>query len=84
MRVFAFQDMFYEFVENGSKKEYRAAVQVLRQQYEDNAESGKIIKKMKSWGFPNKNVLCNKGRMNVKRYLSLLANKALRREYLGF
>ena len=84
VRVFAFQDMFYEFVENGSKKEYRAAVQVLRQQYEDNAESGKIIKKMKSWGFPNKNVLCNKGRMNVKRYLSLLANKALRREYLGF
>ena len=84
VNVFAFQDMFYEFVENGGKKEYRAAVQVLRQQYERNAESGKIIEKMRSWGFPNKNVLCNKGRMNMKRYLSLLANKALRKEYLGF
>ena len=83
-RVYAFQEMFYEFIINGGKKEYRAAISVLRQQYEKNAKSGKVIKKMKSWKFPNKNVLGNEGRMNMKRYLSLLANKALRKKYMGF
>ncbi len=84
-RVFAFQDMFYEFIANGSKKEYRAAVEVLRKLYDDNAEAGKIIEKVKgSWDLASKNVTCNRGRMNVRRYLALLANVELRRKYFGF
>jgi len=84
-RVFAFQDMFYEFISNGSKKEYRAAIDVLRKLYEDNAEDGKIIEVVRgSWDLSSKNVTCNRGRMNMKRYLALLANKELRKKYLGF
>ena len=84
-RVFAFQDMFYEFIANGSKKEYRAAVEVLRKLYDDNAEAGKIIEKVRgSWDLASKNVTCNRGRMNMRRYLALLANVELRKKYLGF
>ena len=84
-RVFAFQDMFYEFIANGSKKEYRAAVEVLRKLYDDNAEAGKIIENVRwSWDLSSKNVTCNRGRMNMRRYLALLANVELRKKYLGF
>ncbi len=77
--------MFYEFIANGSKKEYRAAVEVLRKLYDDNAEAGKIIEKARgSWDLSSKNVTCNSGRMNMRRYLALLANVELRKKYLGF
>ena len=83
-RVFAFQDMFYEFIANGSKKEYRAAIELLCTLYEDNKESGKIIEKVGDWYIANKSVKCNEGRMCIKRYLSLLANKQLRMKYMNF
>ena len=83
-RVFAFQEMFYEFIANGAKKEYRAAVEVLRKLYDDYAKSGKIIEKVGNWSVGNKNVKCNRGRMKIKAYLSLLANKKLREQYLAF
>ncbi len=83
-RVHAFNDMFYEFITNGNEKEYHAAINLLEKLYKDNAETGKIIKKAKNWGLTSKQVKCNRGRMRIKRYLSLLANKRLRRKYLGF
>ena len=83
-RIYAFQEMFYEFIEHGSKREYRAAIELLRILYEENAESGKIIVMLKGWSYGNKNVRCNEGRMNIKRYLSVLANRQLRMKYLGF
>ena len=83
-RVFAFQDMFYEFIANGTKKEYHAAIKVLRKQYDKNAKTAEVVAKAGGWNLNNKNVTCNKGRMNMKRYLSLLANKKLRKKYLYF
>lgn len=83
-RVFAFKSMFYEFVENIKKKHYRAAVELLSKMHEENMKSGEIIEKLNSWTYGNKNVKCNEGRMNMRRYLSLLANKKLRKKYLGF
>lgn len=83
-RVFAFYDMFYEFIENGNVREYRAAIELLCKLHEDNAESGEIIKTLRWWDVGSKSVKCNEGRMNIKRYLSVLANKQLRRKYLGF
>lgn len=83
-RAYAFQDMFYEFIENGNKKEYRTAVELLGILYEKNAKSGQIIEKLTNWSLGNKSVKCNAGRMNIKRYLSLLANRKLRMKYLGF
>lgn len=83
-RVYAFQNMFYDFIANGNKKEYRAAIELLKKLHEDNAESGAIIEKLRNWDMGSKSVKCNSGRMNMKRYLSLLANTKLRMEYLGF
>ena len=83
-RVFAFQDMFYEFIANGTKKEYRAAMDVLRKLYEDNKEDAEYLKDIRNWEFTSKNVICISGRMNMKRYLALLANVKLREKYLGF
>ena len=83
-RVMAFQNMFYDFISNGYKKEYRAAIELLKKLHEDNAASGAIIEKIRSWDMGSKSVKCNSGRMNMKRYLSLLANAKLRIKYLGF
>ena len=83
-RVFAFQDMFYEFIANGTRKEYRAAIDVLRKLYEDNKEDAEFLKDIHNWEFTSKNVICISGRMNMKRYLALLANVKLREKYLGF
>ena len=76
--------MFYDFIANGNKKEYRAAIELLKKLHEDNAASGAIIEKLRNWDMGSKSVKCNSGRMNMKRYLSLLANAKLRMEYLGF
>lgn len=83
-RVFAFHDMFYEFISSGNKKEYRAAISLLCKLYEDNAKDGEVIKLVNNWELSSKNVKCNSGRMCIKRYLSLLANKKLRLKYLNF
>lgn len=37
-RIFPFQSMFYDFLQNGSKREYRAAVEQLRKLANDNRE----------------------------------------------
>ncbi len=85
-RVFAFQNMFYEFIANGTKKEYRAAIAVLRKLYDDkdNKDDAKYLENIRSWDLASKNVTCIRGRMNMKRYMALLANAGLRKKYLGF
>ncbi len=82
--LFAFQDMFYEFIENSSKAEYLAAVELLRQLSDKNEDDARIIQNVNNWSTASKNVKCIKGRMEIKRYLSLLANRQLRKKYLEF
>lgn len=84
-RIFPFQSMFYEFLQNGSRKEYRAAVELLRKLSEDNKENGKIIEKAShGWDITSRNVTHNIGRLRLKRYFSVMANKRLRKNYFGF
>ena len=83
-RIFAFRTMFYEFIENNKNIHYIAAVKLLEKILDDNWETGKIIERVGRWEFASKNVTFNEGRVTVKRYLSLLANKKLRKQYLGF
>ena len=83
-RVYAFGDMFYEFVENAGRRDYRAAIVLLSRIHENNKDAGSVIEKVRSWDIASKNVKCNSSRMLMKRYLSLLANKMLREKYLGF
>lgn len=84
-RIMPFGDMFYEFVENGSKKEYQAAMKLLEKLKNDNMEKGKVINmKRSSWELTNRKITFNEGRLKLKRYLSVMANKLLREKYFGF
>lgn len=84
-RIFPFQNMFYEFLQNGSKIEYRAATELLRLLSDENRNEGKIIEKTGyRWDITSRNVTHNAGRLKLKRYLSVMANNALRLKYFGF
>ena len=67
--------MFYEFLQNGGKTEYQAAIELLKRISDDNKEDGKIIEKVKyNWDITSRNVTHNKGRLKLKRFLSAMAN----------
>ena len=84
-RVFPFQKMFYEFVANGNKKEYKAAISLMREVYERYKEEGAAIKHMNgSWEMNSRKVTFNPGRIQMKRFMSVLANRKLRKEYFNF
>lgn len=77
--------MFYEFLQNSSDRWYIAAVRLLEQLAEENKDAGKIIEYTKGWwDTASKNVTHNVGRLAIKRYLSVMANKKLREIYFGF
>lgn len=83
--IYPFQSMFYEFLHNAGKEQYRAAVELLRSISEENKENGKIIEKAKyGWVSASRNVTHNIGRLRLKRYLSVMANLKLRKRYFGF
>lgn len=46
-RIFPFQNMFYEFLQNSGRTEYRAAVKLLKKISDDNREEGNIIEKVR-------------------------------------
>ncbi|MCM1235565.1 MAG: hypothetical protein NC489_36160 [Ruminococcus flavefaciens] len=83
-RLFCFQSMFYEFLQNGTDRRYIAATILLEQMAEEHKEEGRIIERVKSWDITSKNVTHNAGRIAMKRYLGVMANQALRKKYFGF
>ena len=86
-RIFPFQSMFYEFLQNGSKTEYIAAVELLREIANDevNQKAGKLIELARSgWDLTDGRITRNKGRLNMKRYMAVMANPKLREVYFGF
>lgn len=84
-RVYAYRDMFYEFLMNFKDANYYAAIKLLKRLSDENKEDGKIIDVIRhSWSTESKNVIFNAGRRRMKRYLAVMANKKLRRKYFGF
>ncbi|MBQ7919325.1 MAG: hypothetical protein IJ324_05235 [Lachnospiraceae bacterium] len=87
-RIFPFRDMFYEFLQNSHKVEYVAAIKLLREivDAEENRKCGELIKHIRNggWDMTDKRITQNKGRMRVKRYLAVMANKELRRKVFMF
>ena len=83
-RIFPFESMFYEFIENKEKVEYRAAAGLLYYLLKRYAKEGKVIEKCGSWDIASKNIICNEGRMKIKQYLAVMANKKLREKFFGF
>ncbi len=84
-RIYSFKTMFYDFIQNSEKKEYRAALALLQMLYEENKEEGKVIKYAKGeWDLISKNVTQNIARLRLKRYLSVMANVKMRKKYFHF
>ncbi|MDO4337963.1 MAG: hypothetical protein Q4C91_07725 [Eubacteriales bacterium] len=84
-RIYPFKTMFYDFIQNSEKKEYRAAAALLKMLHEENKEEGKIIEYVRgNWDMGNKNVTQNIARLRLKRYLSVMTNRGLRKRYFGF
>lgn len=76
----------HEFLQNGNKKEYIAAVVLLKKlaDSEEYKKSGRIIEYVKEWRITSRNVTNNYARIRLKRYMSVMANKKLREKYFGF
>ncbi len=84
-RIYPFRTMFYDFIQNSGKKEYRAALALLKMLYEENKEEGKVIQYAKrEWDMVSKNVTQNIARLRLKRYLSVMANVKMRKKYFNF
>ena len=84
-RIFPFQDMFYEFMQNGNKKEFQAAVALLHELSEENKNEGNAIRYMShSWDMNSRKVTFNPGRIRIKRFMSVMANRELRSMYFNF
>lgn len=85
-RIFPFETMFYDFVENIYKLEYRAAIQLIREtaNSEKNRKAGEIIRAYERQEMKSKNVVGNEGRLEVKRLYAVLANRPLRKKYFDF
>lgn len=87
-RIYPFQSMFYEFVQNGNQKEYVVAIVLLKKlaDSEKYRKTGEVIKYLRKsgWSMTSKKIKCNYARIHLKRYLSVMANKRLRERYFGF
>lgn len=84
-RIFAFADMFYEFLNHSDQSEYQAAIELLKVLAEENEEAGRLPENAERyWSMLESESVHNMGRLRIKRYLSLLANKRLRKKYLDF
>lgn len=84
-RIYAFESMYYDFLEHSDLPAYQAAVSLLEAIMQENKEAGSIIEKRTGcWELCDRNITFNPGRMTVKRYLAVMANKELRLKYLGF
>lgn len=84
-RIYPFRAMFYDFIQNSEKKEYKAATALLRMLHEENKEEGKIIEYAnREWDMVSKNVTQNIARLRLKRYLSVMANARVRKKYFNF
>lgn len=83
-RIYAHTNMFYDFLANAEKIEYQSALKLFSKIIDENYEDGKVIEDVRDWDIADKNKTFNKGRLNVKRYLAIMANKEFRNKIFGF
>ncbi|MBR2810526.1 MAG: hypothetical protein IKD69_04020 [Solobacterium sp.] len=84
-RLYPFKTMFYEFIRNLDKKPYTAAVSLLHQLSEENREEGAAMRlEHFGWKVTSRKITFNPGRIRMKRFMSIMANRKLRQQYFGF
>ena len=77
--IFAFYDMYIEFIGHADRREYQAAVLLLQRLMERYSDE---VEKLKKAYWPAEFKL--PGRMEIKSYLAILANRQLRMNVFGF
>lgn len=67
-------------------QEYIAAVVLLKKlaDSEEYRKAGGIIKYTRRWELTSNNVTHNYARIQLKRYMSVMANRKIREKYFGF
>lgn len=84
-RMFAFSEMFYEFLEHATELPYRAALWLLVVMGDELAEGATAIRHLGyRWYDASRAVTFNPARLEMKRLLAVLANRPLRKRYFGF
>ena len=85
-RIYLFKEFYNELLNNSHEVRYQAILDLLDKFGEKNKEIGRVYQKYgnKEWCLLSKNLKCNRGRMEIKRIISVMANKELRKKYFGF
>lgn len=77
--------MFYDFVHNCGKKEYQSAIHLFERLVERHKLEGAIIMNVRNcWEHTDRNITFNDGRLKIKRYFAVMANRELRESVFGF
>lgn len=85
-RIYLFKEFYNALLNNSHEVRYQAILDLLDKFGEKNKEIGRVYQKYgnKEWCILSKNLKCNRGRMEIKRIIGVMANKELRKKYFGF
>lgn len=85
-RIYLFKEFYNELLNNSHEMRFQAILDLLDKFGEKNKEIGRVYQKYgnKEWCMLSKNLKCNRGRMEIKRIIGVMANKELRKKYFGF
>ena len=85
-RIYLFKEFYNELLNNSHEVRFQAILDLLDKFGEKNKEIGRVYQKYgnKEWCMLSKNLKCNRGRMEIKRIIGVMANKELRKKYFGF
>lgn len=84
-RIFAFADMLDDYAAHPEQPYYQASMLLLEQLIEENRTAGSVLDGSRlDWELTDRRLTFNQGRLAVKRYLAVLANRELRMEVFGF
>jgi len=88
-RIMVWRDMFFDYMIHAEHKAYQVSwvlFQELTNELSNDKEMIELRKlaKIKKWEFIQDDLKENSARIQIKRYLSLLYNRALRKRILGF
>ncbi len=83
-RIFAFKDNFEEFTAHIEDRKYKALIMLLKLLIDENKDYAVYTENISTWGLKTRKFTFNRGRIKIKRYLAIIANKQLRMKVFGF
>lgn len=84
-RVYTFRSMFRDFMLHGNELPYQAAMELLKKLDTECRQEGSVMQLASpDWDANSCNITRNPGRMKIRRYLAVMANKELRKRFFDF